>query len=185
MRQSPNCRNGEEMTDIKKMAIGLIQDHSCQYLKFNNTADEIQAMAIEFFEAGAEAYKKSLLEVGVQGATKIYAPHINYKGIYGLRDLSKVTDKPYSQDVEQTVFIEALPALARIAELEESNRLLKIANERTVSAAYHALLEMSAWLGINQSKRISHVDNLMENVKFCADEKNQKQIIEMQKESER
>lgn len=78
-----------------------------------------------------------------------------------------------------------LPALARIAELEESNRLLKIANERTVSAAYHALLEMSAWLGINQSKRISHIDNLMENVKFCADENNQKQIIEMQKESER
>lgn len=111
------------MTDIKKMAIGLIQDHSCQYLKFNNTADEIQAMAIEFFEAGAEAYKKSLLEVGVQGATKIYAPHINYKGIYGLRDLSKVTDKPYSQDVEQTVFIEALPALARISELEEKHRV--------------------------------------------------------------
>jgi len=39
----------------------------------------------------------------------------------------------------------------------------------TVSAAYHALLEMSAFMGIPEHKRKKQIDYLMENVKYCAD----------------
>ncbi len=35
----------------------------------------------------------------------------------------------------------------------EELELTKIRLERTVDAAYHALLEMSAWMGIPESKR--------------------------------
>lgn len=41
--------------------------------------------------------------------------------------------------------------------------------QRTVSAAYHALLEMSAWMGIPEDKRHERIKYLMENVKYCAE----------------
>lgn len=41
--------------------------------------------------------------------------------------------------------------------------------KRTVSAAYHALLEMSAWMGIPEKKRLKQIDYFMKNVQYCAD----------------
>lgn len=41
--------------------------------------------------------------------------------------------------------------------------------ERTKSAAYHALLQMSAWIGIPEHKRMEQIKYLMENVNYCAD----------------
>jgi hypothetical protein len=39
---------------------------------------------------------------------------------------------------------------------------------RTVNAAYHALLEATAWMGIPQGKRESKIRYLMENIEYCA-----------------
>ncbi len=50
----------------------------------------------------------------------------------------------------------------------EELELTKIRLERTVDAAYHALLEMSAWMGIPESKRQAHIQEHMSNVIFCA-----------------
>lgn len=47
--------------------------------------------------------------------------------------------------------------------------LAEIRLKRTVSAAYHALLGMSAWLGIPEKKRHAQIEELMSNVKFCAE----------------
>lgn len=47
-------------------------------------------------------------------------------------------------------------------------KLAQIRLERTVNAAYHALLEMSAWLGIPEKKRMAHIKELMSNIEFCA-----------------
>ncbi len=47
--------------------------------------------------------------------------------------------------------------------------LAEIRLSRTVDAAYHALLEMSAWMGIPQSKRMAHIKEHMSNVIFCAE----------------
>ncbi len=41
--------------------------------------------------------------------------------------------------------------------------------QRTVNAAYHALLEMSAWMGIPEKKRHAQIEELMSNVKYCAE----------------
>ena len=60
-----------------------------------------------------------------------------------------------------------------LASRDEEIRKLKLANARSVDAAFHALLEMSAWMGIPENKRHSMIEELMENVKFCADVKNQ------------
>lgn len=96
------------MTDIKKMAEGCCvcvgQDCYCS----------------EAFLAGAEAYKKSLLEVGVDGAKKVEAYHCKYTDVFTLSSGGSI-NKPVT-------YIEALPALARIAELEEENKRL---NENT------------------------------------------------------
>lgn len=51
------------------------------------------------------------------------------------------------------------------AELEKA----KIRIERGRSAAFFALLEMSAWLGIPEKKRMTQVRNYMSNVNFCLD----------------
>ena len=63
--------------------------------------------------------------------------------------------------------------LGQLASRDEEIRKLRLANARSVDAAFHALLEMSAWMGIPEKKRHSMIEQLMENVKFCADEKNQ------------
>ena len=68
-----------------------------------------------------------------------------------------------------TKFIE----YSTLASRDEEIRKLKLANARSVDAAFHALLEMSAWMGIPENKRHSMIEELMENVKFCADVKNQ------------
>ena len=41
--------------------------------------------------------------------------------------------------------------------------------EVTVDAAYHALLEMSAWMGIPVKMRHDQVEALMENIRYCAE----------------
>jgi hypothetical protein len=41
--------------------------------------------------------------------------------------------------------------------------------KRTVNAAFHALLEMSAWMGIPEKKRQKYIDSHMENVRYCAE----------------
>ncbi len=53
--------------------------------------------------------------------------------------------------------------------LKELNEILSIKLQRTVSAAYSALLEISAWLGIPDEKRLNYIETAMENVKFCAE----------------
>lgn len=58
---------------------------------------------------------------------------------------------------------------ALLREAQEENKLIKIRLERTVDAAYHALLEMSAWMGLPESKRQHQIEEHMSNVKFCAE----------------
>lgn len=41
--------------------------------------------------------------------------------------------------------------------------------QRTVNAAFSALLEFSAWMGIPEGKRALRIHELMENVRFCAE----------------
>lgn len=50
-------------------------------------------------------------------------------------------------------------------EIEDKTVRLK----RTVNAAYYALLEMSAWMGIPEKKREKQIEQGMENVKYCAE----------------
>jgi hypothetical protein len=45
---------------------------------------------------------------------------------------------------------------------------LNIKLQRTVDAAYKALLEMSAFVGIPEEKRHKQIEYLMENVRSCA-----------------
>ncbi len=52
--------------------------------------------------------------------------------------------------------------------VEEKLRLAEIRLERTQHAAWCALMEMSAWLGLPEKRRNQHIESLMENVKFCA-----------------
>ena len=51
----------------------------------------------------------------------------------------------------------------------EQHKKLLVRKDRTVSAAFHALLEMSAWLGVPQDKRMKQIEHLMEGVKFRAE----------------
>ena len=46
---------------------------------------------------------------------------------------------------------------------------LSVKIQRTVNAAYHALLEMSAWMGIPEKKRAMYIESQMENVRYCAE----------------
>lgn len=46
---------------------------------------------------------------------------------------------------------------------------LSVKIQRTVDAAYHALLEMTAWMGIPDKKRSKQIEQYMENVKYCAE----------------
>jgi hypothetical protein len=46
---------------------------------------------------------------------------------------------------------------------------LSIKIQRTVNASEHALLEMSAWMGIPEKKREAQIEALMENVHYCAE----------------
>lgn len=46
---------------------------------------------------------------------------------------------------------------------------LEIRLKRTVNAAFHALLEMTAWMGIPEGKRKKQIEYLMENIKYCAE----------------
>lgn len=52
---------------------------------------------------------------------------------------------------------------------EEKETDLSIKLQRTVNAAYHALLEMSAFLGIPEHKRAKQIEQQMENVRYCAE----------------
>ena len=40
---------------------------------------------------------------------------------------------------------------------------------RTVNAAYFALLEITAWMGIPEHNRHKMIKEMMENVKYCAE----------------
>lgn len=67
---------------------------------------------------------------------------------------------------------------AQIAELRAELDHTKIANSRSVDAAYHALLAISAWMGIPEKKRADYIEEQMSNVRFCADVENQKPLID-------
>ena len=54
-------------------------------------------------------------------------------------------------------------------QLQKENEDLEIRLKRAVNAAYHALLEMSAWMGIPEKKRHGMIRELIENVKYCAE----------------
>lgn len=41
--------------------------------------------------------------------------------------------------------------------------------KRTVSAAYYALLETTAWMGIPEHKRHAWIEEMMSNVRYCAE----------------
>lgn len=56
---------------------------------------------------------------------------------------------------------------AEKAEKERDDLSIKL--QRTVSAAFHALLETTAWLGIPEAKRDAHIEEAMSNVKYCAE----------------
>src|SRR5260221_8249540 len=60
-------------------------------------------------------------------------------------------------------------ALTDLSDAREEVADSKIRCERVVSAAYHALLEMSAWMGISEAKRTKQIEYLMENVRYCAE----------------
>lgn len=60
-------------------------------------------------------------------------------------------------------------SLGEIGELKEKETDLSVKLQRTVDAAYHALLEMSAWMGIPEKKRHAQIEEFMSNVKFCAE----------------
>jgi uncharacterized coiled-coil DUF342 family protein len=70
-------------------------------------------------------------------------------------------------------FTEALAerdaANKRIVDLEAERDDLSVKLQRTVSAAYHALLEMTAWMGMPEKKRHAQIEEYMSNVKFCAE----------------
>lgn len=53
------------------------------------------------------------------------------------------------------------------AKAEIENLSIKL--QRTVSAAYGALLETTAWMGIPEKKRENHINSAMGNVKHCAE----------------
>lgn len=85
---------------------------------------------------------------------------------------SQQQTKDYANEIDRQLLIkQALEQ--KLAAQEAEIDLYKNANIRTIDAAYHALLEMSAWLGINPAKRDSYIEELMSNVRFCADIKNQ------------
>ena len=54
-------------------------------------------------------------------------------------------------------------------QMKKETTELSIKLQRTVNAAYHALLEMSAWMGIPEEKRQKQIEYQMENVKYCAE----------------
>jgi hypothetical protein len=56
-----------------------------------------------------------------------------------------------------------------LIKVEKEYDNLSIKLQRTVSAAASALLEMSAWMGIPEKKRANQIEDLMSNVKFCAE----------------
>lgn len=62
---------------------------------------------------------------------------------------------------------EKLAILLGEAKLERESLSVKL--QRTVDAAYHALLEMSAWMGIPEKKREKQIEEYMSNVKYCAE----------------
>lgn len=55
-----------------------------------------------------------------------------------------------------------------VIDKQEYDKLL-VRIERTKSAAYHALLQMSAWIGIPEHKRMEQIKHLMVNINYCAD----------------
>lgn len=59
--------------------------------------------------------------------------------------------------------------LIELMDMKKDYDKLLVRLERTKSAAYHALLEMSAWLGIPEHKRKAQIEYLMKNVNYCAD----------------
>lgn len=65
--------------------------------------------------------------------------------------------------------ISSAEAMEKIMQQQKEMDLLKIRLKRTVNASYNALLEMSAWMGIPEKKRHAQIEELMSNVKFCAE----------------
>lgn len=61
---------------------------------------------------------------------------------------------------------------ALVKELEQAKAEIESLStklQRTINASYHALLEMSAWMGIPEKKREAQISYLMENVNYCAE----------------
>ena len=67
----------------------------------------------------------------------------------------------------ETGFYAGAEAHAELVEIQI--QVLSVKLQRTVNAAYHALLEMSAWMGIPESKRAAQIESVMSNVRFCAE----------------
>lgn len=76
-------------------------------------------------------------------------------------------EKPENEEAD--LFIEHSAYVHEVARSDALEKDFSTKLQRTVRAAYHALLEMSAWLGIPEHKRIKQVEQLMENVKYCAE----------------
>lgn len=87
------------------------------------------------------------------------------------------------ETMEEELEIEKAKMQKKYDELEDKVNDLETKLSRTVSAAFHALLEMSAWMGIPEKKRIKQVDYLMENVTYCA-ENDCREFDKWQKENE-
>jgi len=72
----------------------------------------------------------------------------------------------YTRTIYPDVYIKDFLDLERAVKVIED---YDVRLKRTVNTAYHALLEMSAWLGIPEEKRHKHIEELMSNVKYCAE----------------
>ena len=90
----------------------------------------------------------------------------------------KVSDKDYSphdswcdtqNNISERCNCMVSTYIEEIEDLKEQIDVLSVKLQRTVSAAYHALLEMTAWMGIPEKKRHAQIKYLMENVEYCAE----------------
>lgn len=96
--------------------------------------------------------------------TKEYNPEKPLGRIYNI--LRMVCNYQFDDSVK-VIEKSAYDALQK--KLEEAEADLSIKLQRTVSAAHHALLEMSAWLGIPEKKRAAYIEEMMSNVRYCAE----------------
>lgn len=79
------------------------------------------------------------------------------------KEYFKRNDLPGPGSTHDQIFMAGYRAAQK--EIEQ----IKIRLERTLSASYHALLEMSAWMGIPEHKREKQIKELMSSVIYCAE----------------